>query len=242
MSDSDTLVEPPPPSAANEPLNEVADRAVQYVCDAVAEGQYDFEGFEDYSDGIVVKNAEGVVVYSNRAHAAAFTPGSTPVGRCCGSYLDPPMARRSELIEQLVLDGVPYVECEHSGFGPDGSVYRVQTHKRSLRKLDTPGFALLAVVRVIERTAVAATGATRAIDLAAACERFRLLSKRDQEICRQTALGVSSRELGEALGMTTRGIELRKQKAFAKLGVAKAVDLARLLVRLQDRGFLDLGV
>ena len=42
--------------------------------------------------------------------------------------------------------------------------------------------------------------------------------------------------------MTTRGIELRKQKAFASLGVAKAVDLARLLVRLQDRGYLDLGI
>jgi DNA-binding NarL/FixJ family response regulator len=61
-------------------------------------------------------------------------------------------------------------------------------------------------------------------------------------LCRQTALGVSSRELGERLSMTTRGVELRKQKAFSKLGVAKAVDLARLLTRLQDRGYLDLGM
>lgn len=221
-------------------LSDVADRAVAYVKKEAAAGRFEFEQLNDWPDGVVVKNAEGVIVYSNQAHADAFTPGSTAVGRMSSAYLDPPMAKRSSQIEQLVFDGVPYVECEHSGFGPDGSVYRVQTHKRSLRSLGTPGYALLGIVRVVERSEAAV--ASKAIDLATACERFRQLSERDQEICCRTALGVSSRELGESLGMTTRGIELRKQKAFAKLGVSKAVDLARLLVRLQDRGYLDLGV
>lgn len=48
--------------------------------------------------------------------------------------------------------------------------------------------------------------------------------------------------MADQLGMTTRAVELRKQKAFANLGVEKAVDLTRLLVRLQDRGYLDLGL
>lgn len=236
--DSGPHADSPPDSA--EPLCRSAKSAYEYVRDELGGGRCDFSAFESWRDGVCIKNADGVVVFSNPAHSRVFVRGGSPIGRTAQSYLDPAMAQRCEAVDALLMGGVPYVQLEHSGHGPDGSSYRVQAHKRSLQELNHPGFATLTVLRLLERSE--SPNASMQLSLTSAAERFRNLSERDQEICRLTALGVSSRELGDRLGMTTRGIELRKQKAFAKLGVAKAVDLARMLVRLQDRGFLDLGL
>lgn len=204
------------------------------------DGEYDFEPLSEYEECVFLKNADGVVVYSNDAHRRRFTPEASPIGRVSSSYLDPLLAARGAKLESLLIEGCRFVECEHTGPCPDGSVYKIHAHKRSLKSLNAPGLAILGVLRLEKQSDDAS--ATQRVNLAVACSKFRELSERDQEMCRLTALGVSSRELGERLGMTTRGVELRKQKAFAKLGVAKAVDLARLLTRLQDRGYLDLGL
>ena len=206
----------------------------------LAQGEEGFAEFDAIEDCVYVKNSRGVVVYSNEAHRRFFTPDQTPVGRTSHTYLAPAVAARADMAADMVKAGCPYVECEHTSPGPDGATYRVRAHKRSLQKLGTPGLAILGVIRILDKDEEAEQ--TAKLDLAGASTRFNELTERDQEICRLTALGVSSRELGERLGMTTRGIELRKQKAFAHLGVAKAVDLARLLVRLQDRGYFDLGL
>ncbi len=224
-----------------ERLCEVADSAYDAIREAIERGENDFSFLDQVTDSVCVKNANGVVVYSNEAHRKAFSPALSPIGRTSHAYLDASMAERAEAIQGLILGGCPFVECEHSGPGPDGTIYRMMVHKRSLQELGAPGLAILGVIRVVAREECGKSASAR-LDLAASCSNFRELSDRDQEICRLTALGVSSRELGERLGMTTRGIELRKQKAFAHLGTAKAVDLARLLVRLQDRGYLDLGL
>ncbi|MEO0529581.1 MAG: PAS domain-containing protein [Planctomycetota bacterium] len=227
-------------SLAGAPLAEVADEVYRHLAEIVSRGGADLSPLDRYDDSITIKNADGVVVYCNESHRRVFSPRVSPIGRTAHAYLDPIMASRAESMADLIMGGCPYVEGEHSGPGPDGTVYRMVAHKRSLKELGSPGMALLAVIRVLERSEPSNKSCTT--DLAASYSRFHELAERDQEICRLTALGVSSRELGERLGMTTRGIELRKQKAFAQLGVAKAVDLARLLVRLQDRGFVDLGL
>ncbi|WP_146444263.1 helix-turn-helix transcriptional regulator [Botrimarina colliarenosi] len=221
-------------------IAEVADRAERVVRDQESRGGSDFSGLSQFDECIYLKNSDGVVVFSNEAHQRHFSHHGSPVGRTSQSYLEPTMAARGEKIASLLQEGCVYVECEFSGPCPDGCFYRIVSHKRSLKALESPGLAILGVLRLNRQDD--GNDVTQQIDLVSASTRFRELSDRDQEMCRLTALGISSRELGERLGMTTRGIELRKQKAFAKLGVAKAVDLARLLTRLQDRGYLDLGL
>lgn len=220
--------------------HEVANQAAATIAKNVADNADCFVGLDEFTDCVYVKNSRGVLVYCNEAHRRFFSPDQTPIGRVNRTYLTPEVAERTEKAYELLLAGCPYVECEHSSPGPDGASYRVIVCKQTLQGLGVPGLAVLGVIRVLEKQE-AAPSKTK-LNLAEASNRFRELAERDQEICRLTALGVSSRELGERLGMTTRGIELRKQKAFAHLGVAKAVDLARLLVRLQDRGYFDLGL
>lgn len=232
--------EAPPSSGDGIPLCQLADEVYKCLVELVARGETDLHDLNRFEESVAIKNANGVVVYCNEAHRRTFSPEVSPIGRTSHAYLDPTVASRAELMASLVLGGCPYVEGEQSGPGPDGSVYRMVAHKRSLKELGSPGMALLTIIRVLDRSEPSEQAGPA--DLSASSNRFRELAERDQEICRLTALGVSSRELGERLGMTTRGIELRKQKAFAALGVAKAVDLARLLVRLQDRGYIDLGL
>ena len=142
--------------------------------------------------------------------------------------------------DELVIQGCSYVECEHLGRAPDGSAYRFLTLKRSLKDLGEPGLAIVGVTRVLEELEESSERSD--LEYGEVFKKFLQLDERDREICRLTALGASSRELAEQFAMTTRGIELRKQKALASLGVSKAVELVRLLVRLQDKGFLDLGL
>lgn len=228
------------PSPAPRPLALIANEIEDTLRTHGSNSESDFSPLSEYDECVFLKNVDGVCVFSNKAHRRLFTQSASPVGRSASAFLDPRVVTLSEKQDSLLLDGCRYVECEHTNPGPDGVVYKMLTHKRSLQSLNAPGLALLGVIRLEKQDDRAAV--TRQMDLTTACARFRELSDRDQELCRQTALGVSSRELGERLNMTTRGVELRKQKAFAKLDVAKAVDLARLLTRLQDRGFVDLGL
>lgn len=228
------------PPSGQKRLGEVACEAYATIESVVSQGGSDFSALESLEESLYIKNSSGVLVYVNDAHRRLFSPTSSPIGRTSDAFLDQELAAMVQKLDELVKDGCSYIECGHSGEGPDGSLYQMHTLKCSLSTLGAPGVALMGLTRVVARDEHGKLSRQR--DLIASCRCFRELSERDQEICRLTALGVSSRELGDRLGMTTRGIELRKQKAFLHLGVSKAVDLARLLTRLQDRGLVDLGL
>ncbi|QDV76429.1 hypothetical protein [Botrimarina mediterranea] len=222
------------------PLCQVADEVYRHVKLCVEAGDWSFPQLECLPECVYISNAQGVLVYSNPSHRKHFSPNASPIGRTKRAFLDPVIADRADKIESLIFDGSPYVICENAGVGLNGATYHVVAHAASLKPLNAPGLAILGVMRLSihnDRTKVA-----KQTDLSIAYAKFRELNARDQDICRRTALGASSRELGESLDMTTRGVELRKQKIFAKLEVAKAVDLARLLTRLQDNGFIDMGL
>lgn len=229
-----------PPPEGQRRLAEIACEAYALIQSALDRGGSDFSALDPFDESIHIKNASGVLVYVNDAHRQMFSVSASPIGRTCEAFLDPTVATTVQKLDELIANGCAYIECEHSGPGPDGSVYRMHSLKCSLHSLGAPGLAVFGLTRLLERDRDGTISSQ--IDLWESCRRFRTLTERDQEICRLTALGVSSRELGDRLGMTTRGIELRKQKAFAHLSVAKAVDLARLLTRIQDRGLIDLGL
>lgn len=227
-------------SLSDRPVRHVAIELVQAIEESVRNGSAELAALPEVAECVFVKNGRGVVVYANAAHRHFFSPEESPIGRTGHAFLDSSIIPAAEKLDELILLGCPYAESEHFGGGPDGRRYALRTHKRSLASIGAPGLAILGVTRVLG--AQEDKSGSRRLTLTEHAERFRALPERDQEICRQTALGASSRELGEQLGLTTRGVELRKQKAFARLGVAKAVDLARLLTRLQDGGYVDLGL
>lgn len=187
-----------------------------------------------------IKNTEGVLLWGTQAFRDFFAGGADPIGRHAESFLDPSYYDTSRQSDAMVLSLARRLEIEHEGRGPDGCTYLLHTSKHALQDTATPGLAILGISRPVAK--VAESGDDAPLTLVARCKVFHGLSERTQWICQQIALGRSSRQIGDDLGISRRAVELQKEKAFRALGVGKGVELVRLLVRLQDRGYVDLGL
>lgn len=195
---------------------------------------------DEFEEPVYLKNQSGVLVWSNSAYRNFFAGDrQSPIGQHGKAFLDPTIFNIALLTDQLILNGSEQLECEHVGVGGDGSRYVLVTHKTSLRYLRKPGYAILGVTRPIRRLGEDEHPGFEQVQSASI---FRALEPRDQELCRLIAMGHSSAEIGQALGMTPRNVDLRRAKCFELLGVEKAVDLARLLTRLQERGYLEIDL
>ena len=224
------------------------DRDFQTVIDEVAEWIRDetirneplLNHTADCTDCVYLKNPSGVLLAVNEPYRDFFSRQANPVGRNAQTFLDASIADVANQSDAMVIGSAQSLEFEHIGRGSDGATYKMQTHKRPLRDLGEPGLAILGVTRPVARLAPTKDG--EALDFSEKFRRFSALSQRDQWICQQIAAGLSSRQIGEELELTRRAVELRKQKALQQLGVDSGVDLVKLMVRLQDRGFVDLGL
>lgn len=59
-------------------------------------------------------------------------------------------------------------------------------------------------------------------------KRLASLTPREREVLEQVARGLHAREVGEALGISARTVEVHKTRIMAKLGARNAVELVRL--------------
>lgn len=67
-------------------------------------------------------------------------------------------------------------------------------------------------------------------------EQFAALSEREQEVLRETALGFTSREIGDKLILSPKTVETYRQRVMEKLGLTHRSDLVRFALRA---GLLD---
>ena len=191
----------------------------------------------EFTQPVFIKNESEVVIATNEGFERFFS-GNHVTGRHAKAFLDASFQRVSACSDEIILSGTDRLDCVHTGAAVDGYFYVVQIHKRSLTHLKRAGYAILGIVQPEERLDTV----SRHVELTRLAAVFRDFDDRDQEICRLVALGKNSVEIGESLKTTSRTIEIRRKKAFATLEIEKAVDLARLLVHLQERGLLDLGL
>jgi DNA-binding NarL/FixJ family response regulator len=61
----------------------------------------------------------------------------------------------------------------------------------------------------------------------------KILSRREQQVLTQVLAGRTSREIGEAIGLSPRTVEFHRANLMAKLG---ATNLAELLAHARQRG------
>ncbi|MEM6798698.1 MAG: hypothetical protein AAF589_04220 [Planctomycetota bacterium] len=195
------------------------------------------QAIDEYRQSVFIKNESQVIVAVNKSFGKFFA-GDHAIGRHARSFLDPSIQRVSLYTDEMILTGTQRVGCVHAGAAVDGYYYTFLMHKRSLASLRRPGFMIFGVTQAEERL----DKRSQHVELTRLTSVFRDFEQRDRDICRLAALGKTGAEIGEELGMTSRNVEIRRKKAFVALGVDKPVDLARLLVRLQERGHVDLGL
>ncbi|QDT69723.1 Bacterial regulatory protein, luxR family [Planctomycetes bacterium MalM25] len=219
-------------------------QAIQEISEAVFVGlqgdRTSLERINDFEDCVYLKNEEGTLTLVNESYLKFFTGSESPIGRHAKAFLDPTIVDVSKHTDALILSGSDHLECDHTGAGADHQMYLLRTYKCGLRQLKQPGFAILGITRPLE--VIGDEKANPRAVMGQLAQAFRELDDRDREICRLIALGKSSVEIGEQLNMTSRNVDIRRKKGFAALKVEKPIELVRVLVRLQERGYLDLGL
>lgn len=210
------------------------------VLEAHADVTPDLSALDDFGECVYIKNDASAVVECNDAYAKLTAGRQSSLGRTGRMFLDRSIVELSEHSDRLVMAGARAVELEHVGTLANGVTHALLTHKRRLKLQLHPGLAILGVTRIGER--VDGPHAASLANSARLLGSFHALEKRDREVCRLVAGGASSRQIAEQFGMTARAIEMRRHKIFEKLGVSSTLQLACDLVRLQERGLLDLGL
>ena len=221
-------------------FQEVVEQALQIVTDAVANDWKQVQALDDLPDAVYIKNSEGVLVEVNHVYRDTFCPHGSPVGRLGTAFLDKLTIDVSIHTDSLILNGSNHLECEHTGRDAAGQFWLLRTHKRSLASLGDPGLAILGITRRLHPLEDAT--AHPRMQLAEQHLRFRELDETDRVICQQLASGSKVREIADSLGLTSRAVEQRKRKILEALKLEQTLDLVKLLVRLQDSGFVDLGL
>lgn len=222
------------------PFEQVVSRAWDIVSDAVTGDWQTIAALNDLPDAVYIKNAEGVLVEVNDAYLREFCPDGSPLGRSGTAFLDKSILEVSQQTDSLIVGGTNRVECEHVARLGDGRLCTVRTHKRSLAELGNPGLAILGVSRR-ERVLDDDEAAVR-VKLADQNVTFRAMDESDRQICRLLGRGAKVREIADELQLTSRAVEQRKRRILETLELDQTIDLVKLLVRLQDGGFVDLGL
>lgn len=221
-------------------FEEVIERAVEIVTNAATNDWGTISALSELPDAVFIKNAEGVIVEANHACVQNFSPDSSPIGRNSARFLDSTINGVSEHTDWLIVNGANYLECEYVGRDANGVAHLMRTHKRNLAPLGNPGLSILGISRCGK--AIDLNDAHPRVRLAEQHKRFLELDESDREICRQLAIGKKVREIADGLSLTSRAVEQRKKKILDSFGLAQTLDLIKLLVRLQDGGFVDLGL
>lgn len=227
-------------STYSKPFSESTQWIAEKVLESLSETIPNFDWLDQVEDCIYIKNYKSKLLFSNIAYNRVFSNGQSNVGLLTSTYLDNSILEVSKQTDALIFGGSRNVECEHAGLGAEGKMYAMQTYKANLQPAHRSEFAILGITRPIH--VIDDISAKLVLDLRVFLDKYQTLSNRDQEICRLVSLGHTCKEIGDQHGLTTRAIELRKQKIFAELGISKSIELAKNLVRLEERGFLDIGL
>lgn len=194
---------------------------------------------DDLPEGVFVRNLDRTLILANRAYRDLFEPGQAQAGRSSRVYLPPDLVRISDASDTLLLEGVKSLEFHHEIEGASGERNELLVHKRLMRGPEHPPY-LVGVLRLLARHENGARP-PRA-DLKTAARIVAGFDEIDLKICRGICGGATNQALSVDQGMTTRAIEMRRQKILSQLGLSHTVELVKVLVRLQDRGYLDLGI
>jgi two-component system response regulator DctR len=105
--------------------------------------------------------------------------------------------------------------------------------------LEKPFRDQILIDTVNEAIALDARRRAEAAERAGSRARLGALSAREREVALKVAEGLSAREIGIALGLSPRTVEMHRVHAMRRLGVHTATELTRVMVEARSRGLLD---
>ncbi|QDS89837.1 hypothetical protein EC9_40380 [Rosistilla ulvae] len=214
-----------------ENFEQTVQRISDTVLDCIRQRQPPLASIADEPDSIFVKAANGHTQIVNSAYHLRFTAGADPAGKPGASYLHSSIVDVSQRSDKMILGGCSTVQFNHVGEDPLGRTLHFRTYKRSLQEAGDPRYAILGISRMM---GIIASNAPTTL-LSEKWRRFEQLSPTD----RQIAIVIAGANIE---GVSSDAIERRRNAILQTLEVESQVELIKLLVRLQDNGFGNLGI
>ncbi|MCD0459502.1 helix-turn-helix transcriptional regulator [Roseiconus lacunae] len=194
------------------------------------------------NDSIYLKSADQRLLCSNQVYRRIFTPDELPVGRFGSSFLHKTIIPISEISDKLILEGCMDAIFDHYGRDSEGQLSLFRTAKKSLIGVGQGSFAILGITRV-EKTLVDANNEiAKGAFLAEQWRRFNELPELDRQIAISLARGMSAMEIAQEREVSKRTIENHRNSILSELDLGSPLEMIKLLVRLQEKGFGDFGV
>ncbi len=194
---------------------------------------------DQFRDSVHIKTATNTIAFANHAYSTFFGSNERLSGSNCERHLDEIMHAVSQKSDELLVHNVQMIELDHVAIGPDGCSYQVKTHKRWLSP-NRRGPAILGVSRIMQRLDQRPPHTFE--QLAMMAKKYDALEKEDRLLCNLISAGLSTKDIAERLGCTTRTVENRRNRVMDEFGVAKPVDIVKLMVRMADCGFIAVEI
>ena len=163
------------------------------------------------------------------------------VGQLGESLVAPTLGQLSVLSDELILSGCTDLIFDHSGHDGDG-VPKMTTAKFSLLGLRHRSMAILGVTRIGEQLGEETDPRFRASMLTEKWGWLESLDSDDRDLAIQLVRGRSIGQIAEDRSVSKRTVENRRGRVLKKLQVESPLELAKLLIKLQENGFGDLNL
>ncbi|OYP35178.1 LuxR C-terminal-related transcriptional regulator [Rhodopirellula sp. MGV] len=219
-----------------------ADRIAAIVAASLERGEQLEPLINQESDLVYLKSADQRLLCSNEAYRRVFTPDELPVGRFGASFLHRTIIPISEASDKMILEGCMSAVFDHYGRDSEGQLSLFRSAKKSLIGVGQGSFAILGITRVEKTFIDSDNEIAKGALLADQWRRFNELPELDRQIAVSLARGMTAMEIAQQREVSKRTIENHRNTILNELGVESPLEMIKLLVRLQEKGFGDLGV
>jgi len=215
-----------------EEIDWASSELVRFASQANAE-QPDFSKVEAC---VYVENRERVIVLANDPFRRFFSGGKEVLGRNEEALKIWRNTKMNSQIDEMILDGTQFVDCEHAGRDADGRSYTFRTYKCAIEELTLPEYHILGISRPI--AFLGNSSPEQSFRLADLHALFISMNSIDQLICRMDAIGEMTKDIARAVGLTSRSIENRRKKMQELFHAERSMEVIRITIRLEEHGLL----
>jgi DNA-binding CsgD family transcriptional regulator len=187
-----------------------------------------------FAEPVYFKSSNAIIVHANQAYRDFFARGKSTTGRIATTFLDNSIVSISEHTDALILAGVKHIRFDHECLGPNGNWFQIESMKLSLIDYNDGAFDILGVSRPVSMESETASSCDSLSDKHLG---YKKLTLRDRRICQLLAEGRATKEIASIVDVTSKTVENRRRKIIEKLELEQPIDIVKMLVRFEERGF-----
>ncbi|WP_283430389.1 nitrogen regulation protein NR(II) [Neorhodopirellula lusitana] len=145
--------------------------------------------------------------------------------------------RLEDLSDQMLTMGARQLQFIHEAQTPQGRWWRWATIRSHVPAIIGGGEDSIVMTRPVAKAR--SPQDQQATLLTEQLALFYELDETDRAICHGIALGDSTSEVAQSVGLTRRSVEVRRTKILEHFGFARIVQVVRLMVRFEENQLLN---